>query len=79
MGDLLASDHLKARGFFAVIDQPGLDEPLKVPGAPYLFSRTPWSIRRPAPRLGENNDEVLGADLGLSATEIAALRESHVV
>jgi crotonobetainyl-CoA:carnitine CoA-transferase CaiB-like acyl-CoA transferase len=78
MGDLLASDHLKARGFFALIDQPGIDEPLKVPGAPYLFSRTPWSIRRPAPRLGEHNDEILG-ELGLSTAEITKLRGAHVV
>jgi crotonobetainyl-CoA:carnitine CoA-transferase CaiB-like acyl-CoA transferase len=79
MGDLLASDHLKARGFFAVIDQPGMAEPLKVPGAPYLLSGTPWSIRRPAPRLGEHNDEILGGELGLTAAELATLREAHVV
>jgi len=58
MGDLLASDHLKARGFFAVLDPPG-GPPLTVPGAPYKFSATPWAIRRPAPRLGEHTQEVL--------------------
>jgi crotonobetainyl-CoA:carnitine CoA-transferase CaiB-like acyl-CoA transferase len=79
MGDLLASDHLKARGFFAVIDQPDMGGAVTVPGAPYVLSATPWSLRRPAPRLGEHNDEILGADLGLSAAEISALREDHVV
>ena len=65
MGDLLASEHLKTRGFFAVLEPPGSD-PVTVPGAPYQFSVTPWTIRRPAPHLGEHTDEVL-AELG-SAT-----------
>jgi crotonobetainyl-CoA:carnitine CoA-transferase CaiB-like acyl-CoA transferase len=79
MGDLLASDHLKTRGFFAVIDQPGMAEPLKVPGAPYRLSHTPWSLRRPAPRLGEHNEEILGGEFGLTAADLAALREAHVL
>lgn len=57
MGDLLAAPHLKARGFFAVLDAGGT--PLTVPGAPYRLSATPWAIRRPAPKLGEHTAEVL--------------------
>jgi crotonobetainyl-CoA:carnitine CoA-transferase CaiB-like acyl-CoA transferase len=39
------------------------------------FDRTPARIRRPAPALGEHTDELL-AEVGYSAEEIAALRES---
>ena len=63
MGDLLASPHLKARGFFVTLDVPGARVP--APGAPYRLSATPWAIRRPAPRLGEHTEEILrsvGAD-----------------
>jgi crotonobetainyl-CoA:carnitine CoA-transferase CaiB-like acyl-CoA transferase len=35
--------------------------------------------RRPAPALGEHNDEVLGGELGLSAEELTRLRESQVI
>jgi crotonobetainyl-CoA:carnitine CoA-transferase CaiB-like acyl-CoA transferase len=77
MGDLLASDHLKARGFFAVLQQPGM-EPLTVPGAPYKLSATPWSIRRPAPGLGQHTTEVL-REAGVSDDELASLRAEHVV
>jgi crotonobetainyl-CoA:carnitine CoA-transferase CaiB-like acyl-CoA transferase len=58
MGDLLASDHLKSRGFFAVLETPKGDR-VTVPGAPYKMSATPWAIRRRAPKLGEHTDEVL--------------------
>ena len=77
MGDLLASDHLKARGFFAMLEPPGMP-PVTVPGAPYRFSATPWAIRRPAPRLGEHTAEVL-SEAGVSGDDIAALRADHVV
>jgi crotonobetainyl-CoA:carnitine CoA-transferase CaiB-like acyl-CoA transferase len=77
MGDLLASDHLKARGFFAVLEQPGM-EPIAVPGAPYKLSATPWSIRRPAPALGQHTAEVL-REVGVTEHEIDQLRADQVV
>jgi crotonobetainyl-CoA:carnitine CoA-transferase CaiB-like acyl-CoA transferase len=60
MADLLNSEHLKARGFFAEIAHPEAGA-LKYPGAPYKLSRTPWELRLPAPTLGQHNGEVLGA------------------
>ncbi len=60
MGDLLRSPHLSKRGFFAVVDQP-IAGRTTLPGAPYRLSRTPWQLRRPAPRLGEHTSEVLRA------------------
>lgn len=77
MGDLLASDHLKARGFFAELHQPGM-EPFAVPGAPYKLSQTPWQIRSPAPSLGQHTESVL-AELGLSGDELTRLRGDHVI
>jgi crotonobetainyl-CoA:carnitine CoA-transferase CaiB-like acyl-CoA transferase len=77
MGDLLASEHLKARGFFAVIDHPAAGS-ITMPGAPYRFGATPWALRTPAPLLGQHNDEVYGA-AGLSKPEINRLCEQHVI
>ncbi len=77
MGDLLASEHLKARGFFAVVDD-GAGGSVIMPGAPYRHSVTPWCIVKRAPLLGEDTDRVL-AGLGYDATEIARLRAEGVV
>ena len=78
MGDLLRSEHLKSRGFFARVAQPGVGD-VTVPGAPFHFSDTPWSLRAPAPRLGEHTAAVLTERLHVSARELDSLRQAHVV
>jgi crotonobetainyl-CoA:carnitine CoA-transferase CaiB-like acyl-CoA transferase len=77
MGDLLASEHLKARGFFAELRVEGMN-PVVVPGAPYRLAATPWQLRTPAPRLGQHTAAVLG-ELGVTATELKALRNERVI
>lgn len=57
--DTLADPHWHDRGFFVEIIGEGLARPALMPGAPYLFSRTPWALRRPAPQLGEHTAEIL--------------------
>jgi len=78
MGDLLNSEHLKARGFFVEIPHPeaGMH---KYPGAPLKYSATPWAIRLPAPVLGQHNAEIFGARLGLDAARQAELRRAGVI
>ena len=50
---------LQERGFFTPVRHEELGTTLTYPGAPYVFSRTPWRIRRRPPLVGEHNDEVL--------------------
>ena len=78
MGDLLNSEHLKHRGFFVEIAHP-VAGTYKYPGAPLKYGRTPWEIRRPAPTLGQHNDEVFGARLGLGANRIDELHRAGVI
>ena len=59
MKDLYENPHLRERGFFTQIEQPGVGK-LTVPGMPSRYGVTQWSLRRPAPRLGEHTDEVRG-------------------
>jgi len=69
MGDLLASPHLRARGFFATIAHP-VAGAVTVPGAPCKLSATPWTLRAPAPCLGQHTAQVL-AEIGLDAATLA--------
>ena len=57
MQDIVDSPQLSARAFFDEVDDPALGR-LKVPGAPLKMSKTPWQTR-PAPALGQHNDEIL--------------------
>ena len=57
--EALADPHWEDRGFWTEVSGEGRDAPVRMPGAPYQFSATPWELRRPAPRLGEHTDEVL--------------------
>jgi len=77
MGDLLGSEHLKTRGFFAVVDD-GAGETVTMPGAPYRHAATPWRIVKRAPRLGEDTDRVLST-IGYDPRDVARLRAAGVV
>ena len=71
--DLVASEHLAARGYFASVEYPEFRRTLTVPGAPFTASGTPWRTRK-APRIGEHNIEIYCDELGLSRAELSALK-----
>ena len=75
--DLVGDTQFRQRGAFAEFDHP-VAGTLLYPGRPFVMSESPWSIRRPAPLLGQHTDEVLGA-LEYSDADIAALRAQGVI
>ncbi len=50
---------LVARGFWVPVAHDDLDTTVRYPGAPAVFSRTPWRLHRRPPRCGEHTVEVL--------------------
>jgi crotonobetainyl-CoA:carnitine CoA-transferase CaiB-like acyl-CoA transferase len=62
IGDLFEDPHLKAVHFFEEMDHP-TEETVIVCRHPVQFSRTPASVRRLAPNLGEHTAEVLGSKI----------------
>jgi crotonobetainyl-CoA:carnitine CoA-transferase CaiB-like acyl-CoA transferase len=75
--DLFTDPVIAGRGFFVECERPHLGH-FTMPGRPFVMSETPWSLRRPAPLLGEHTGEVLG-ELGYDADRLAALRRAGVV
>jgi benzylsuccinate CoA-transferase BbsE subunit len=62
--EALDDPHWQDRGFWVETTGEGRETPVRMPGAPYQFSATPWALRRPAPKLGEHTAEVLAEWLG---------------
>jgi crotonobetainyl-CoA:carnitine CoA-transferase CaiB-like acyl-CoA transferase len=52
--------HFVARGFPVPVEQPQVGRRVDHPGAPFKSTGPGWAIRRPAPTVGEHNDELLG-------------------
>ena len=59
-------------------DHPDVGK-VRLPGNPIKMSGVSGTISKPAPRLGEHTDAVLGGILGLSAEAIAKLRRAGAV
>jgi crotonobetainyl-CoA:carnitine CoA-transferase CaiB-like acyl-CoA transferase len=78
VSDIVADEHFRARGMVVELDHPGVSEKLKIAGVPVRLSETPGGVRRRAPFLGEQTEEVM-ASLGFAAAEIARLRAEQVV
>ncbi|HKA52266.1 MAG TPA: CoA transferase, partial [Candidatus Binatia bacterium] len=61
MEQLATQEQLRARNFFVQVTHPRAGT-LTHLGPPYQLREPWWQIRRPAPLLGEHNNEVLGTD-----------------
>ncbi|WP_280271256.1 CaiB/BaiF CoA transferase family protein [Nocardia wallacei] len=57
LDDLFDNPHLLDSGFFETVDSP--HGPVRFPGPPTWFSRTPGRVAGPAPRLGADTEDVL--------------------
>jgi crotonobetainyl-CoA:carnitine CoA-transferase CaiB-like acyl-CoA transferase len=55
---LATHPQLVGRRFFVPVQHDELGQQLLYPGAPYVFSKTPWRLRRRPPLIGEHTDEV---------------------
>ena len=67
---LEADEHLKARGYYQYLEHPETGRSA-YDGAPFVMSKTPGTLRSPAPLLGQDNEYVCKEILGLTDEEIA--------
>lgn len=75
---LLADPQVQARGSVTEVSDPELGR-VRMQSVFPLLSRTPGRIRHAGPRLGQHNEEILCGELGLTAAELAALKDEGVV
>jgi len=77
--DIDANSQLLARRFWEEVDHPIVGAQ-RYPGWPMRLSGGPdtW-YRSPAPLLGQHNEEILCEELGLSAEDLASLRDAKII
>lgn len=82
----VAADHRRAsfheqmiaRHFFETIEHPVVGTH-PTPTMPFRYASVERWLRRPAPTIGQHNDEILGGLLGHDADELAALEIAGVI
>ncbi len=76
--DVMRYRQYEAREYFVEVEHPE-GGTHRYAGWPYKMSGTPAGVRRPAPLLGQDNEEVYCGLLGYSAEELGQLREAGAV
>lgn len=77
MEDIARDQVFNSRGAFVEVEHPDAGK-LTYTGRPFIMEQTPWSVRTPAPRLGQHSNEVLG-ELGYSEAQIASLARERCI
>lgn len=76
--EVMHDPHMHARGMLETIDHPDLGR-IVVPTSPLRYHGADTVETVPSPRVGQHNVEVYGELLGLSAAEVAALKEDGAI
>jgi crotonobetainyl-CoA:carnitine CoA-transferase CaiB-like acyl-CoA transferase len=78
VGEASELPHLRERGYIVDVDHPVLGS-LRDFGAPFKLPESPGGPSRPAPQLGQHNEEVFGTLLGIGAAELSKLTNDGVI
>ena len=76
--EMFSDPQLQSRDYWVKLEHPELGDALTYPGPFAKFSKTPFTLRRRAPLIGEHNQEVY-AELGLGQEELTKLEEAKVI
>ena len=77
--DIVEDEHFRAREVWQTVDHPEVSDKIVYPSAPFKTTGDAIRIRRRAPLIGEHNDEIFQGELGLSRSQITALKEAGVI
>lgn len=79
--DVVGSDQFNARGYFVEADHPvaGKFKYLGAPFGPYQAADDWWRMGRPAPLLGQHNEDIYCGQLGYTKEDLGRLRERGVI
>ena len=76
--EVMKDEQLIGRDFFEPIKEPD-GQVFTHPGHPFRMSETPLDVKRPAPTLGQDNEDIFLGRLRLEADEFRRLQRDNVI
>ena len=76
--ELFENRQLAERSFFVDVKHRETGS-ITYPGIPYKSPGVPWSIRNPAPLLGQHNEDVYCTRLGYKKTDLLEMQKAEVI
>ena len=76
--EVMEDEQLIGRDFFEPIKEPD-GQVFTHPGHPFRMSETPLDVQRPAPTLGQDNEDIFLGRLKLEADEFRRLQRDNVI
>ena len=76
--EVMEDEQLIGRDFFEPIKEPD-GQVFTHPGHPFRMSETPLDVKRPAPTLGQDNEDIFLGRLRLEADEFRRLQRDNVI
>ncbi len=76
--NLVNCPQLEERGFWTEVDHPVMGK-VRMPGELFRMPESPWSMRHPAPLLGQHNAAVYSGELGYSKDDLIKLRQQGAI
>ncbi len=77
--DVCHNPQLQFRNYWPKVAHPELGEALTYCGPPFKLSETPLTYKRPAPLIGEHNEEIYGKEMGFSTEKLELLKQGGVI
>jgi crotonobetainyl-CoA:carnitine CoA-transferase CaiB-like acyl-CoA transferase len=79
VADIAEDRQLAFRNYFFQLEHPELNTSITYPGLPFKSNKLTLKINCRAPLIGEHNEEIYEKELGLSKTEVAALKSANII
>ena len=77
--DVVNSEQNEERKLFTPLSHPCVGRLDKFPSRPFIAHKTPWQLERPAPLLGQHNEDIYCRRLGYKKEDLEKLKTKGII